>query len=104
MRLSPFDSRVVDVRIFDEKGLDIDRRTERKIESLYFREDVRRVYLYEIGLISDQPQLADLYVDGFRKSLGDMPSIGRDRPLIIDYAHSPGQTSSRECSTATTGT
>jgi mannose-1-phosphate guanylyltransferase / phosphomannomutase len=89
VRLSPFDRRVVDVRIFDEKGLDIDRRTERKIESIYFREDVRRVYLDEIGLISDQPQLAELYADGFRKSLGEMPNIGQERPLIIDYAHSP---------------
>ena len=51
VRLSPFDSRVVDIKLFDETGLDIDRKTERKIENLYFREDVRRVYLDEIGLI-----------------------------------------------------
>ncbi len=89
VRLSPFDRRVVDVRIFDERGLDIDRRTERKIENIYFREDVRRVYLDEIGLISDRPEMAELYADGFRKSLGDVPNLGQDRPLIIDYAHSP---------------
>ena len=53
MRLSPFDNRVVDIKFFDSRGLDIDKTAERKIESTFFREDYRRVYLDEIGLISD---------------------------------------------------
>jgi len=89
VRLSPYDGRVVDIKIFDHRGLDIDRKTERKIESIFFREDVRRVYLDEVGLIEDAPQLASHYVEGFRKALGEVPSAAPGRPLVIDYAHSP---------------
>ena len=89
VRISPFDGRVVDIKIFDSQGLDIDTRTERKIESIYFREDVRRVYLDELGLIEDAPQLASQYTDGFLRALGELPRDGLGRPLVIDYGHAP---------------
>ena len=34
VRISPFDNRVVDIKIFDADGLDIDSVTERKIEGV----------------------------------------------------------------------
>ena len=34
VRLSPFDARVVDIKFFDKRGLDLDKATERKIERL----------------------------------------------------------------------
>ena len=52
VRLSPFDPRTVDIKFFDQKGQDISKNTERKIENLFFREDFRRVYLDDIGSIS----------------------------------------------------
>src|SRR5579884_146029 len=69
VRLSPLDNRVVDIKIFDSRGLDIDRKTERKIESAFFREDVRRVYFDEVGTITEQPHLADEYGRAFLKSV-----------------------------------
>lgn len=89
VRLSPYDGRVVDIKIFDHRGLDIDRKTERKIENIYFREDVRRVYLDEVGLIEDAPQLSSQYTEGFLKALGNLPPAALEQPLIIDYANSP---------------
>ena len=89
VRLSPYDRRVVDIKFFDQRGLDIDRKTERRIESIFFREDVRRVYFDEVGLIEDAPQLASQYVNGYRQALGEVPRARQGRPLIIDYSHSP---------------
>ena len=89
VRLSPFDARVVDIKLLDKDGLDLDRKTERKIENLYFREDVRRVYLEEVGLIVEQPQLANAYSTDFVKALGDIGDVDTNRTIIIDYAHSP---------------
>jgi len=90
VRLSPFDNRVIDVKIFDGNGLDLDRKTERKIESLFFREDVRRVYLDEVGVITEQPYLAEDYSKAFLKTL-NIEALRKihDYALVLDYAHSP---------------
>jgi mannose-1-phosphate guanylyltransferase/phosphomannomutase len=51
VRLSPFDQRVVDIRIVDNQGLNQNTNAERAIERNFFREDFRRAFLNEIGVI-----------------------------------------------------
>jgi mannose-1-phosphate guanylyltransferase/phosphomannomutase len=92
VRLSPFDNRVVDIAFFDERGLDLGAATQRKIERIFFQEDFRRVYLDDIGRIFDPPQVGQLYLSAFRKSL-DMEALrpaGKDMRLVVDYANSSG--------------
>src|SRR5256885_1306441 len=43
VRVSPFDVRVCDVKFFDRQALDMDKAQERKVETIFFREDLRRV-------------------------------------------------------------
>lgn len=89
VRVSPFDRRVVDVKFFDKRGLDIDRNTERKIETAFFREDFRRVYLDDVGAIStvEPPQSAAVYIDGFMKHVNVDAIRQAGFKLIIDYAY-----------------
>jgi mannose-1-phosphate guanylyltransferase/phosphomannomutase len=89
VRLSPFDNRVVDVIMFDRDGLDIDTTTERKIEGVFFREDYRRVYLDEIGRISEAENVARSYTQMFLAALRReaLTAIAREFKLIIDYAN-----------------
>jgi mannose-1-phosphate guanylyltransferase / phosphomannomutase len=89
VRLSPLDSRVVDIKIFDARGLDIDSATERKIEGVFFREDYRRVYLDEVGRIADAENVDRIYTDAFLKALRPeaLAGIARDFNLVIDYAY-----------------
>ena len=47
--VSPLDQRSADIRFFDNEGLQIDKRAERKLENLLFREDFRRAGFYEMG-------------------------------------------------------
>jgi mannose-1-phosphate guanylyltransferase/phosphomannomutase len=47
--VSPLDQRSADIRFFDHEGLQIDKRAERKLENLLFREDFRRAGFYEMG-------------------------------------------------------
>lgn len=88
VRLSPLDNRVVDIKIFDERGLDLDRKTERKIENSFFREDVRRVYFDEVGTIAERPALAEDYAGAFLEKVDaeTLRSI-QGCPLVLDYAH-----------------
>lgn len=89
LRLSPIDNRVVDIKFFDKDGLDIDTTTERKIEGVFFREDYRRVYLDEIGRISDVEDMEETYTTAFFKALRPdaLAGISRDFNLVIDYAN-----------------
>jgi len=82
---SPLDARSVDIRIFDNQGLDLDKRNERKLENLFFREDIRRVGHYEMGNISYPSGVVDRYVDDLLSKL-DLELV---RPagfkVLVDY-------------------
>ncbi len=88
VRLSPFDNRTIDIRFFDKRGLDIDQSTERKIETVFFREDFRRVYLDEIGRIDYAANPLDRYsVDFLRRlDVAGMSKSQRGRRVVVDYS------------------
>ncbi|HZB94926.1 MAG TPA: mannose-1-phosphate guanyltransferase [Herpetosiphonaceae bacterium] len=88
VRLSPMDSRVVDIKFFDKDGIDIDTSAERKIESYFFREDYRRAYLDEIGRITYPSNVEEKYVRGFFGALRQeaLESIAGRFNIVVDYA------------------
>ncbi len=90
VRLSPFDNRVVDIKFLDQNGMDIGKAAERKIENTFFREDFRRVYLDEVGLIYYQPRVPESYTDGFERALekSSLPKLSSGINMVIDYANS----------------
>ena len=65
VRLSPFDARVVDIKFFDRRGMDLDKATERKVEGSFFREDFRRVYLDDVGRIDYANDVEQRYGNDF---------------------------------------
>jgi mannose-1-phosphate guanylyltransferase/phosphomannomutase len=87
--VSPFDQRIVDIKIFDQNGLDINKTTERKIENLFFREDFRRVYLDDIGAIEvlSNATVIGRYREGFDKVVNQEVIRQRKFQLVVDYAH-----------------
>ncbi len=89
VRLSPHDKRIIDIKFFDQHGLDINKTTERKIENLYFREDFRRVYVDEVGTIDvlQNSEVLDRYLEGFTKVVNYDVIRRRKFQVVIDYAH-----------------
>ncbi len=89
VQLSPFDSRVVDIRFFDAAGLDIDTATERKIEGIFFREDYRRAYLDEIGRIGDAEDVEQKYSEAFLGAIRQevKQDMAHDFQVVVDYAN-----------------
>ncbi|TMD05418.1 MAG: nucleotidyl transferase [Chloroflexi bacterium] len=85
VQTSPLDSRSVDIRIFDSTGLDLDKRQERKLENLFFREDIRRVGHYEMGSISYPSGVQESYLEDALAKL-DLELV---RPagfkVLVDY-------------------
>ena len=89
VRLSPFDPRVVDIRIFDGTGMNIDAETERLIERVYFREDFRRAYQSDIGLIADAPNVVERYVEDFLGAIQQDVIRKAQLRIVVDYTHAP---------------
>ena len=89
VRLSPHDPRIVDIKFFDQNGMDINKTTERKIENLFFREDFRRVYMDDLGAIDvlQNSEVLGLYEQGLMKAI-DAPVIQRSKfQIVMDYAN-----------------
>jgi len=89
VRVSPFDSRIVDIRIMDAEGRNLGKEEERKIERVFFREDFRRVHSDEIGTIQYAANVVELYAEGFKNSLNLEAIRRRKFHVVLDYANSP---------------
>lgn len=90
VRLSPYDQRVVDIRFFDRDGQNLGKAKERSIENIFFREDLRRVYFNEIGLIEEVAGIPERqYQAGFLKALNVEAIRAAHFRLVVDYASAP---------------
>ncbi|RLE50464.1 MAG: hypothetical protein DRJ31_01210 [Candidatus Methanomethylicota archaeon] len=77
----------VNIRFFDNQGLNIDKASEKKIENIFFRDDFRRVYYDETGSILYPARVIEYYRDSFLKAL-DVPAIRAARPrIVVDCAN-----------------
>jgi mannose-1-phosphate guanylyltransferase/phosphomannomutase len=89
--VSPLDQRSADIRFLDRDGLQIDKRAERRLENLLFREDFRRAAFYEMGDIEyvetvreyQQHLLASVNADVIREA---------NFRLLVDYDYSEAST------------
>jgi len=73
----------------DGRGLNLSKDTERSIERVFFREDFRRVYLDEVGVIAYEPRVIETYTKGFLASL-NVQAIQEARfAIVVDYANAP---------------
>ncbi len=77
------------VEFFDGTGKNLDRSAERRIESIFFREDFRRAPLDAVGSLEFLGRTMEYYTEDFLNFL-DEQAISRWRPkLVIDYAYGP---------------
>jgi mannose-1-phosphate guanylyltransferase/phosphomannomutase len=87
VQMSPLDSRSADVRMFDGNGVVLDKRAERKLENIFFREDIRRVHFYEMGDISYPRDTIDSYIDGLVRQV-DVEAIRQaHQKVLVDFDH-----------------
>ncbi|HZS92699.1 MAG TPA: mannose-1-phosphate guanyltransferase [Chloroflexota bacterium] len=92
VRLSPHDGRVVEAQLIDRNGQDMSKNAERKIESLFFREDFRRAQPDDIGSISYANDAAQQYCNGFLEQVDASRVRGARLRLVVDYCSGPTAT------------
>jgi mannose-1-phosphate guanylyltransferase/phosphomannomutase len=86
VRVSSSDRSVVHVSFFNQKGMDLDKNVQRKVESAYFREDVRRSDLEHIGTTSYAGDVADRYTEAFMQVIDRDCLNGAGYRVVVDYS------------------
>lgn len=87
VRLSPFDQRVVDIRLLDQTGLSPSTAMERSIERNFFREDFRRAYLNDIGRITYAHEPVEAYLETFLRHVDVNRIRAAGFRLVVDYSN-----------------
>jgi mannose-1-phosphate guanylyltransferase/phosphomannomutase len=75
------------IEFFDEKGINISKAKEKKIEGAYFKEDLRRALIDEIGNVTYPSQVIDLYRRGFERHLNLEAIRYSKSKIVVDYAY-----------------
>lgn len=87
VRKSPFDAEVMDIKFFDDDGLDISPALEKKIERIFFAEDFTRTNTEETGeLTYPFHRVAEEYKAGIVDFLNLSAISSSPIKVVIDYA------------------
>ncbi|NEQ37695.1 MAG: NTP transferase domain-containing protein [Okeania sp. SIO3I5] len=87
VRLSPNRFDQILIEIFDSQGINISKTTEKKIEGAYFKEDLRRVQISEIGNMVYRHEVLDAYSKGFENLLNSEAIRCSKSKVVIDYCY-----------------
>jgi phosphomannomutase len=84
------DPRMVSIRFFDSNGMELDRASEKKIESIFFREAFQRVLPDEVGDLIYPARTVDFYRKDLLRFL-DLTAIRKSGlKVVIDCANGAG--------------
>jgi mannose-1-phosphate guanylyltransferase/phosphomannomutase len=75
------------IEIFDPQGINISKAQEKKIEGAYFKEDLRRAQIQEIGNVVYLTQVIDIYTAAFEKQLNVQAIRSGNSKVVIDYVY-----------------
>lgn len=87
VRLSPFDQRVVDIRFMNEHGMNQSNSLERTIERNFFREDFRRAFLNDIGVIEYSYSAIEKYSEDFLSHINVERIRRANFHIVVDYSY-----------------
>ena len=87
VRLHPDRKDFILIEFFDRQGINIPKAKEKKIEGTYFKEDLRRVTIEEIGNMSYPSQVVDTYSTTFETQLNVAAIRNSNSKVVIDYAY-----------------
>lgn len=75
------------IEFFDRQGINISKSQEKKIEGAYFKEDLRRAQIDEIGNMAYPSQVIDIYSTAFEKLLNVEAIRYSGSKVVIDYVY-----------------
>ncbi len=87
VRLHPDRPDYILIEFLDKQGINVSKSKEKKIEGAYFKEDLRRVAIPEIGRVSYPTELLDVYSKSFQTHLNVEAVRYSNSKVVIDYVY-----------------
>jgi len=87
VRIDPRDPKNVLIEFFDDRGINVNKSVERKLENIFFREDFRRTSMEEVGKIEFPSRIIDQYIDGFFKNLDEDIIRKANFKVVLNYGY-----------------
>ncbi|MCW6038395.1 mannose-1-phosphate guanyltransferase [Spirulina subsalsa FACHB-351] len=87
VRLHPDRPDYILIEFFDKQGINISKAKEKKIEGTYFKEDIRRMPIADIGTMTYASQVLDLYSRCFERQLNVAAVQNSRAKVVIDYVY-----------------
>jgi mannose-1-phosphate guanylyltransferase / phosphomannomutase len=87
VRLDPDRPDFILIEFFDRQGINISKAKEKKIEGAYFKEDLRRVPINEIGNVAYPSEVVDIYSRSFETQLNVEAIRHSGSKVVIDYVY-----------------
>ena len=87
VRLEPDRPDFITIEFFDRDGINISKSKEKKIEGTYFKEDLRRVSITEIGTVAYPDGTVDTYSHSFEHHLNLEAVRNNGSKVVIDYVY-----------------
>jgi mannose-1-phosphate guanylyltransferase/phosphomannomutase len=88
VRLSPDDPRILLVELLDGDGVYLSTSAERKVESIFFREDWRRADAADIGKLDFSGHSVEQYQEAYLRNLAVRPVYDRHWKVVVDFSFS----------------
>lgn len=86
-RVDPWDPKNILIEFFDDRGININKSIERKLENIFFREDFRRTSMDEVGKIEFPSRIIDQYNEGFFKNLDEDLIRKSNFKVVLNYGY-----------------
>ncbi|MEM1717718.1 MAG: sugar phosphate nucleotidyltransferase [Thermosphaera sp.] len=82
--MSQDDTKRVCIRLFDSDGLDLSRSEQKKVEEIFFKEDLKRIEAWKVGDIVYPYEAVESYLEKIIKSLRVEEVRKRKMKIILD--------------------
>lgn len=92
VRKSPYDPELLDIKFFDERGMDISASREKGIERLFFREDFRRAKMEGTGVLSFPEYDVESYQESILSFINRDAIRARAPKVVVDYSYGSAAT------------
>lgn len=88
VRIAPDDPKMILFEFFDEQGIYIAQSAERKIETIFYREDFRRVDAEQVGILEFAGRGIEQYAEAFYHRLNTEAIRDLHLKVVADFAFS----------------
>lgn len=86
IRLSPNDPKMLLIEFFDDHGVYLSKNAERKVETIFFREDFRRVDADQVGQLEFASRGIEQYSEDFYRHVKTAEIKQRHLKVVADFA------------------